>query len=572
MLPRQSLQAVVLTPTRGSKELICWPFTTTQANTTVLAPSGRLGPPPVTMPAQKPADAMPNPQVVGRYALFDEIASGGMATVHLGRLTGSAGFSRTIAIKRLHPQFAKDPEFVSMFLDEARLASRIQHPNVVATLDVVAVEGEVFLVMEYVGGEALSRLMRNSFAEEAQIRSDVAVSIICDMLHGLHAAHEATSETGEPLKIVHRDVSPQNVLVGLDGVARVLDFGVAKASMRAQSTREGQVKGKLSYMSPEQVRAKEVDRRADVFAVGVVAWEILCGQRLFAGDDAGEIFGKLLQGDIPTPNEVLEKAGKRLVPAGVNDAVAKALAREADERFATARDFAIALEAAIAVAPPHRVGEWVQRFAGPQLEGRQRMVAQIERYVFPVNEELTPNPISVAGYSVVEPSDDATRKDVFAARTPVSVPLTEPIETYRPPRGRRSKAVLVLLLLGLLIFGFVMMTFQGEQPRARPEPTATPAQPTATAREPETTAEPSAQLEEPEPDSESEPAPAASASVQSEPEATPEPEASATAKGSAPSKPVLPRVSPRPRVKPDPCNPPYRIDDRGIKRPKPECI
>src|SRR5690348_15717245 len=154
------------------------------------------------------------PRLIGRYALFGEIAAGGMATVHFGRLVGPVGFSRTFAIKRLHPQFAKDPEFVSMFLDEARLASRIQHPNVVTTLDVVAMLHEVFLVMEYVQGESLSRLVKNANKSGDRNPWGHVAAIMGGMLRGLHAAHEAKSERREPLNIVHRDVSPQNVLVG----------------------------------------------------------------------------------------------------------------------------------------------------------------------------------------------------------------------------------------------------------------------------------------------------------------------------------------------------------------------
>src|ERR1700729_765840 len=192
-------------------------------------------------------------RIVGRYALYGELASGGMATVHLGRLLGPVGFSRTVAIKRLHAQFAKDPEFVSMFLDEARLAARIRHPNVVQTLDVVATEGELFVVMDYVQGESLSRLLRAS-RTVGPIPVRVASAILCGALHGLHAAHEATDEHGVPLGLVHRDMSPQNVLVDVDGSARVLDFGVAKAAGRTQTTGRGKIKGKLRYMAPEQIQ------------------------------------------------------------------------------------------------------------------------------------------------------------------------------------------------------------------------------------------------------------------------------------------------------------------------------
>src|SRR5689334_7609894 len=208
-----------------------------------------------------------------------------MATVHFGRLIGPVGFSRTVAIKRLHPQFAKDPEFVSMFLDEARIAARVRHPNVVPTLDVVATEGEMFLVMDYVQGESLSRLTRGLRARDSRIPPDIAVTILAGALHGLHAAHEAKDEQGQPLEIVHRDVSPQNILIGTDGVPRVLDFGVAKAAGRLQTTREGQIKGKISYMAPEQLHGGRVTRQTDIYAAAVLLWETLTGQRLYEGDN-----------------------------------------------------------------------------------------------------------------------------------------------------------------------------------------------------------------------------------------------------------------------------------------------
>ena len=200
------------------------------------------------------------PLVVGRYAICDAIASGGMATVHLGRLIGPVGFSRTVAVKRLHPQFAHDPDFTSMFLDEARLAARVQHPNVVPTLDVVLANDELLLVMEYVRGEALSRLVRAARERGERLPPRIVGAIASGALQGLHAAHEAVDEKGRPLGLVHRDMSPQNILVGVDGTARVLDFGIAKAEGRAHATREGQVKGKLLYMPPEQLQGKAACR------------------------------------------------------------------------------------------------------------------------------------------------------------------------------------------------------------------------------------------------------------------------------------------------------------------------
>jgi serine/threonine protein kinase len=311
--------------------------------------------------------------VVGRYALYEEIARGGMAAVHLGRLLGPAGFSRTVAIKCLHPHLAADPDFVSMFLDEARLAARIRHPNVVPTLDIVSTGGELFLVMEYVHGESLSRVLRAARTGSTLVPVPLVAAVVAGALHGLHAAHEATGESGEPLGIVHRDVSPQNILVGVDGVSRVLDFGVAKAVGRAQVTREGQIKGKMAYMAPEQVLAGDVDRRTDVYAAGVVLWEALSCQRLFQADSDGAVIAKILQADVSPPSRFVPG-----VPAALDAIVMRALQRKASDRFATARDMARALEGAVPLVAPTDVGEWVEKTVGVHLAARRSAVRRVE--------------------------------------------------------------------------------------------------------------------------------------------------------------------------------------------------
>ncbi len=286
-------------------------------------------------------------RILGRYALYQEIAVGGMAAVHFGRLLGPVGFTRSVAIKRLHPQFARDPEFVSMFLDEARLAARIRHPNVVPTVDVVATDGELFLVMEYVLGESFAQLL-NAYRGR-RIPLPIVGSILSGTLHGLHAAHEAKSERGTPLNLVHRAVSPQNILVGVDGIARVLDFGIAKAAGRVQTTHEGQVKGKVAYMAPEQLHQTEITRHADIYAAAVVLWEALTGKRLFEGDNPVQVMAQVL-GMAPDPNQ----------------------------RYESARAFAIAIEKKLGMAVPRVVGEWVEKTARPALERRIRTLALIE--------------------------------------------------------------------------------------------------------------------------------------------------------------------------------------------------
>ena len=311
--------------------------------------------------------------VTGRYVLHDKIASGGMASIHIGRLQGPAGFARTVAIKRLHPQYAKDPEFVAMLLDEARLAARIHHPNVVGTVDVIVLGGELLLVMEYVEGESLSRLLRALAQRRARMPARVAVGIVADMLYGLHAAHEATTEGGGPLGIVHRDVSPHNLIVGQEGVSRVLDFGVAMAASRVQSTREGEMKGKLAYMAPEQLERGPVDRRSDVFAASVVLWETLTNTRLFLARSEAETVTRILLDPIHPPSTIA-----RDIPRELDAIVLKGLARDPEHRYATTHQMAAALEWTTPIARPAEIGAFVQCIAGDVLAARARRVAEIE--------------------------------------------------------------------------------------------------------------------------------------------------------------------------------------------------
>jgi hypothetical protein len=312
---------------------------------------------------------MARPRIIGRYAMFDEVGRGGAATVHIGRLIGPIGFSRTVAIKKLHESVAGDPEVVAMFLDEARLTGRIRHPNVVPMLDVLAIEGEVFLVMEYVHGESLSSLLRGLQARNQPVPVPIAVQILRDVLHGLHAAHEARSDRGQPLDLVHRDVSPQNILVGADGISRILDFGIAKAVDRIQDTHTGQLKGKVSYMAPEQLLGQPIDRRVDVYAAGLVLWEALAGKRLFPGDSSGHVMYRVLRGEIPPLSDA---------PPLVRDAVSKATERDRVARFATAFGFARALEDASAPVAPTAVGDWVREVSGPALTRRYELLQAIE--------------------------------------------------------------------------------------------------------------------------------------------------------------------------------------------------
>jgi serine/threonine-protein kinase len=374
---------------------------------------------------------------VGRYVLYGELASGGMATVHFGRLSGPVGFSRTVAIKRLHPQYAKDPEFVTMFLDEARLCGRIRHPNVVPTLDVVATEGEIFIVMEYVAGEALSKLMKTAWQNNIPVPPRVAATIVSSVLHGLHAAHQTKDEHGRELGIVHRDVSPQNVLVGSDGVARVLDFGVAKAAGRLQTTRDGQVKGKIAYMPPEQLSGGVVTRQSDIYAAGVVLWEALAGRRLFDGETEALVLVRAIEGKIDPPS-----ASNPAVDAAADRVVLRGLAREPANRYATARDMALAIEQTIGLASPYEVGEWVERVAADEIARRAQRIAEIESAAISASAPriaLSPQP--------AEPPHSQV-SSISVSRPAISV--------APPPKRSRTMRVFAVVAAAMAITGIVL--------------------------------------------------------------------------------------------------------------------
>ncbi|MBX3222785.1 MAG: protein kinase [Labilithrix sp.] len=543
----------------------------------------------------------PNVRVVGRYALYGAIAAGGMATVHLGRLLGPVGFSRTVAIKRLHAQFASDPEFVSMFLDEARLAARIRHPNVVPTLDVVATGGELFLVMDYVPGESVARLSRVLRERRQTLPVRILSSTIAGVLHGLHAAHEAKDERGHPLGIVHRDVSPQNVLLGTDGVPRVLDFGVAKAAGRVQTTREGQIKGKLSYMPPEQLRGAAVSRQTDIYAVGVMLWELVTGQRLFSGDNEGAIVAKVLEGRIEQPSRVLAQS-RRLTPdpetmrafEALDATILRALSMQPDARFATAREMAIEIERTCPPATTSECGDWLEVVARDVLSSRAALVAEIESsasmtvgghesHVMSVlNAKATLGPGSSPSGPPSAPTLGPTRHgaptpypsypgpfDGPPVTQPSSISVSSPMGTaHHDPGNRRGVvAALVGIMLGASVLASALVYRNAKQTAAATQadpsdPSAVVAEQTGTTTPPVATAvaPPTAPLTVTAPVVEIADAGAPSAPVKAA--------AGAGRPKSGGAKAPVPTAAPPV----DDCTPPYWFDSSGVKKYKPQCL
>jgi serine/threonine-protein kinase len=398
-----------------------------------------------------------------------------MATVYLARVSGAGGFQRFVAIKRLHPHLAREEEFVEMFLDEARLAARIHHPNVVSILEIGASEQAYYIVMEYVEGDTLAHLLAQCSKRGQRMPMNVGVRIVIDVLTGLDAAHELTDDEGKSLEIVHRDVSPQNVLVGVDGSARLSDFGVARAASRLTVTRTGQVKGKVAYMAPEQARGeKDIDGRADVFAAGIVLWEVLTCRRLFKAEGDAHALSKVLNEPIALVSSVLPD-----VPKGIEAVVNKALDRDRNARYVTAAAFADALEAAARVAgvlgTSKDVASYLEAMLGPEIsEQRDAVRAWVVRSE-PGRRSWSQPPPTMRP-SVQPPVNHVERKEPAPSNVPARAVESSPDATQPRSASRATRSVPVwpwlLLVVAAVAVGLAWMV------RARPNEPASAAAPT----------------------------------------------------------------------------------------------
>jgi hypothetical protein len=402
-----------------------------------------------------------------RFELIAELASGGMGTVFLARLGGAGGFQRLYAIKRLHEHLARHSEFIEMFLDEARLAARIHHPNVVPILEIGTTDAGHYLVMEYVEGDTAGHLFHAATQEKKPIVPRVAVRIVLDVLAGLHAAHEGTDDEGRLLEVVHRDVSPHNILVSVDGVARITDFGIARAASRLAVTRTGQLKGKIAYMAPEQARSEKIDRRADVFAMGICLWEMLAGQRLFKADAEGETLNRLLYEPIPSIVDA-----NPAVPRELDVVCAKALTRDLSHRYATAADFSDALETAArsidCLASHREVAACIADVLGADLSERR---ADLRAWIADTERRSLLPP--------AESGPDLGIERVRGAHVSAYVPsLFESgslgahtgADSDPPPRGSRGRTLLRVGVFALLVFGMTFGLVKWRQGRSAPVP------------------------------------------------------------------------------------------------------
>jgi len=414
---------------------------------------------------------------LGRYEVLTQLASGGMAAVYVARAKGVAGFERLVAVKVLHPHLAYEDEFISMFLDEARLAARIRHPNVVGTLDISDTQGDgFFLVMEYIEGDHLGALLAAAARAGERVPTPIVARIVLDALHGLSAAHELTDETGERLELVHRDISPHNVMVGVDGIGRLTDFGVAKAEKRLTSTRAGHFKGKLAYMAPEQASTGHADQRSDLFAMGILLWESLTGRRLFRADNNAATLTKILQEPIPSVSELVPE----LAPF---DALLKrALTREPDERFQSAEEFADALEKLArehgGVASVRSVGAEVRKWLSDKLDAQRDRIREAMSQLghadhtepaLPVPRDGSLSSISRSGPRPVSP-DAATSTGSIAERRAVPIAPVAP----EPPSSSRRWIVGVAAAVVVLGFGGTAALLLSRSAETQPEAASAP--------------------------------------------------------------------------------------------------
>ncbi len=387
----------------------------------------------VSIDHRAPGGALGAGSKLGRYEVLAKLAAGGMAVVYVARASGVAGFERLVAVKVLHANLAHEEEFIKMFLDEARLAARIRHPNVVPTIDISdSEESGYFIVMDYIEGDHLGQILASAHKENAKLPLPVTLRVIVDALGGLGAAHDLVDEAGKHLHLVHRDVSPHNIMVGRDGVARLTDFGVAKAEDRLTHTRDGQVKGKLAYMAPEQAASGQTDSRSDLFSMGVILWECVTGRRLFRADSTAATLHRLLHDEVPKPSTV----DPTLEP--LDAVLMKSLAREPADRYQSAEQFAQAVEEVAStvggLASLRGVSKAVKQFAAAKLKRDKKLIDDAIR-------SLRVTDADSAGFSsdsLSEPSNPSA-SNISVASGSLSTPRASGVFSHATRPGVRAR-------------------------------------------------------------------------------------------------------------------------------------
>lgn len=386
----------------------------------------------------------------GDYFLTRKIATGGMAELFRARKVGAAGFEKLVVIKRLLPHLAADQELRDMFLDEARLASQLSHPNIAQVYDLGEAlatdpgrpQGETtyFIAMEYVSGKSLAEVIRRGQDTGRPLSVQHAVRIVAHAAAALAYAHDKRDAAGQPLGLVHRDVSPQNILISYEGEVKLVDFGIAKALSSSTTTRPGTLKGKFAYMAPEQARGESVDRRADIYALGIVMWEALTGRRLFAGDSEAVILGKVLEPKVEAPSSVNSQ-----VPRELDAICLKALAPAREDRYQTAQEMNDALEAWLHSLPTYpssySLRNYMLELFGPEVEEEAHQVQE--------EQEAVRAALAQQGGEGAGPTAEAEPTTQAAEATQVFTPPPAEAET----KGGKGKLWAVVGLVVVLAAG-----------------------------------------------------------------------------------------------------------------------
>jgi serine/threonine protein kinase len=346
------------------------------------------------MPSQSTVNTT---ETFGNYLLLKKIGTGGMAELYLARQNGVRGFERVLAIKRILPHLTEDGDFIEMFINEAKLAAQITHPHVAQVYDFGAVDGVYYMAMEYVMGKSLSYVLSAGKKREYPIPFRHALYITAKIAAGLDHAYRGKTVGGEPLGIIHRDISPQNILVAYNGDVKLVDFGIAKAASSSTHTQTGIIKGKLSYLSPEQAWGKRVDHRSDLFSLGIVAHEMLTGERLFKGENEFVTLERVRAADVPPPSSV-----KPALPKEIDPVILKALAKDPEDRYPTGHAFQEALETIFHQLDPRPspkdLSEYIHRLfekeIGQDVAEFKQVTALTKPPVAPKPAALTPSPVS----------------------------------------------------------------------------------------------------------------------------------------------------------------------------------
>ncbi len=398
-----------------------------------------------------------SPRMFGKYYLYERLAVGGMAEIFKAKMFGVDGFEKTMVVKQILPQYSRHREFIQMFIDEAKITVSLSHGNIVPVFELGEIEGIYFIAMECVEGKTLGEVMDAGLDSGRRLSIPHALYICAEMLAGLDFAHRKTDEDGQPLGIVHRDVSPQNILISYEGAVKVVDFGIARAATKVHETQAGVIKGKFGYMSPEQAMGQDVDQRSDIFATGILLYEMLTLERLFQGATDGVTLDRVKRADVPTPSRTNPQ-----LPPKVDAIVFKALARRPEDRYQTAgemrQDVIRYLYSLPEEASAGTLSSYVRGLFAEELEARKRQPPVV------MPQQGQEQPASGAGAPPpAQPSPEALFQPLASGGQPAAEPAgsgedaDEFSDDFSYARaGRRAKWIALLVLLGLLVAGGVI--------------------------------------------------------------------------------------------------------------------